>query len=60
MRIRSLLNLRRDLVIALAVPIAGKLISVAADQLRQRRGPSVVADRLDQASHLLRRVSKLV
>jgi hypothetical protein len=60
MRIRSLLNLRRDLVIALAVPVAGKIISIAADQLRQRRGPSLAADRLDQAGHLLRRVSKLV
>jgi hypothetical protein len=60
MRLRSLFNLRRDLVIALAVPIAGKLMSVAADQLRQRRGPNQVADRLDQASQLVRKVSRLV
>jgi hypothetical protein len=60
MRLRSLFNLRRDLVIALAVPIAGKLMSVAADQLRQWRGPNQVADRLDQASQLVRKVSRLV
>ncbi len=40
MRVRSLFNLRRDLVIAIAVPVAGKLMSVAAQQLRERRGPN--------------------
>jgi hypothetical protein len=55
-----LLNVRRDLVIALAVPVVGKLMSVAAEQLRERRGPSQVADRLDQASQLVRKVSRLV
>jgi len=55
-----LFNLRRDLLIALAVPIAGKLMSVAAEQLRERRGPNQVADRLDQASQLVRKVSRLV
>jgi hypothetical protein len=59
-RIRSLFNLRRDLVIAIAVPVAGKLMSVAAQQLRERRGPNQVADRLDQGSQLIRRVSRLV
>jgi hypothetical protein len=59
-RIRSLFNLRRDLVIAIAVPVAGKLMSVAAQQLRERRGPNQFADRLDQGSQLIRRVSRLV
>jgi hypothetical protein len=57
---RRLLNLRRDLVIALAVPVAVRVISVAAEQLRTRRGPSQVADRLDQAGRLLRKVQRLV
>ena len=60
MRIRSLFNLRRDLVIAIAVPVAGKLMSVAAHQLRERRGPNQFSDRLDQGSQLIRRVSRLV
>ncbi|HZV27128.1 MAG TPA: hypothetical protein VFG00_12660 [Acidothermaceae bacterium] len=60
MKIRSLFNLRRDLVIAIAVPVAGKLMSVAAQQLRERRGPNQFADRLDQGSQLIRRVSRLV
>jgi hypothetical protein len=59
-RIRSLFNLRRDLVIAIAVPVAGKVMSVAAHQLRERRGPNQVADRLDQGAALIRRVSRLV
>ncbi|MDQ1539729.1 MAG: hypothetical protein QOH29_455, partial [Actinomycetota bacterium] len=32
MRMRRLLSWRRDLVIAIAVPVAGKLIAVAAEQ----------------------------
>jgi hypothetical protein len=59
-RIRSLFNLRRDLVIAIAVPVAGKVMSVAAHQLRERRGPNQFADRLDQGAALIRRVSRLV
>jgi hypothetical protein len=59
-RIRSLFNLRRDLVIAIAVPVAGKLMSVAAHELRERRGPNRFADRLDQGATLIRRVSRLV
>jgi hypothetical protein len=57
---RRLLNLRRDLVIAIAVPVVAKVISVAAEELRTRRGPSPVADRLDQAGRLLRKVQRLV
>jgi hypothetical protein len=60
MRMRRLLSWRRDLVIAIAVPVAGKLIGVVAEQLRDRRGPNRVADRLDQAGSLLRRVSRLI
>jgi hypothetical protein len=59
-RIRSLFNLRRDLVIAIAVPVVGKVMSVAAHQLRERHGPNQVADRLDQGAALIRRVSRLV
>jgi hypothetical protein len=60
MRVRRLLNLRRDLLIAIAVPLAGKVIAVAAEQLRERKGPNHTADRLDQAGQLIRKVSKLV
>jgi hypothetical protein len=35
-------------------------MSVAAHQLRERRGPNQVADRLDQGAALIRRVSRLV
>jgi hypothetical protein len=60
MRVRRLLNLRRDLLIAIAVPLAGKVIAAAAEQLRERKGPNRTADRLDQAGQLIRKVSKLV
>jgi hypothetical protein len=40
MRMRRLLGWRRDLVVAIAVPVVGKAISVAAQRLRQRRGPN--------------------
>jgi hypothetical protein len=60
MRVRRLLNLRRDLLIAIAVPIVGKVIAVAAEQLREHKGPNRAADRLDQAGRLIRKVSKLV
>jgi hypothetical protein len=60
MRVRRLLNLRRDLLIAIAVPVVGKVIAVAAEQLRERKGPNRAADRLDQAGQLIRKVSKLV
>jgi hypothetical protein len=60
MRITRLLNLRRDLVIAIAVPVVVKVISVVADELRTRRGPNPAADRLDQAGRMLRSVSRFV
>ena len=60
MRLRRLFNIRRDLVIALAIPVAAKALTLAADQLRTRRGPSRVADRLDQGERLLRRVQHFV
>jgi hypothetical protein len=52
MRVRRLLSWRRDLVVAIAVPVVIKVFSVAAEQLRGRRGPNVVADRLDQAGRV--------
>ena len=47
-------------LVAIAVPVAGKVMSVAAHQLRERRGPNQFADRLDQGAALIRRVSRLV
>jgi hypothetical protein len=60
MRVRRLFTLRRDLVIMIAVPLVAKGLSVAADQLRARRGPSRTTDRLDQAGRLLRKVPRFV
>jgi hypothetical protein len=58
MRVRRLLSLRRDLVIMVALPLVTKGVSVAARELRTRRGPSRAADRLDQAERLLRKVQR--
>jgi|GEM_PF-2699715 hypothetical protein len=60
MRVRRLLSWRRDLVVAIAVPVVLKVFSVAAEQLRDRRGPNVAADRLDQAGRVLRKASRFV
>jgi hypothetical protein len=60
MRVRRLLNLRRELVLAIAIPLVAKAISAAAQELRTRRGPSRAADRLDQAGQLLRRARRFV
>lgn len=58
MGVRRFLNLRRDLVIALAIPLAAKAMSFAAEELRARRGPSRAADVLDRAEGVLRRVQR--
>jgi hypothetical protein len=61
MRVARLLNLRRDLVIALAVPLVVKVASMAAQEIRTRSdGDSRVADRLDQAGRVLRRVQRFL
>ena len=62
MRIRRVLSLRRDLVIALAVPIVVKVGSLAAAEIRARNadGESRAADRIDKAGQMLRRVQRFV
>jgi hypothetical protein len=61
MRVSRLFNLRRDLIIALAVPLVVKAASFAAQEIRTRGdGDSRVADRLDQAGRVLRRVQHLI
>jgi len=60
MRLRRLLSIRRDLVIMVAVPLVAKGLSVAAEQLRQRRGPSRASDRLEQAGNWLRKAKRFV
>jgi hypothetical protein len=59
MRVRRLFSLRRDLVLAIAIPLLVKGVTVAADELRTRKGPSRVADRLDQTGRLLRKVQRI-
>jgi hypothetical protein len=61
MRVSRLLNLRRDLAIAIAVPIVVKVASLAATEIRSRTdGESRAADRLDQAGRFLRRVQRFI
>lgn len=59
MRVRRLLRLRRQLVLAIAIPVVVKGVTFAADELRQRKGHSRVADRLEQAGRLLRKVQQI-
>ncbi len=59
MRVRRLL-LRRNLLIMVALPLLTRGVSVAARELRARKGPSRVADGLDQASRLLQKARHLV
>jgi hypothetical protein len=61
MGVPRLLRLRRDLVIALAVPLVVKVASLAAQEIRSRTdGESRAADRLDQAGRVLRRVQRFI
>jgi hypothetical protein len=61
MRVTRLLNLRRDLIIAITVPLVVKAASMAAGEIRSRSGgDSRVADRLDQGTTLLRRVQRFI
>jgi hypothetical protein len=61
MRVTRLLNLRRDLAIAIAVPLVVKAASLAANEIRSRGdGESKVADRLDQAGRFLRRAQRFI
>jgi hypothetical protein len=60
MRVRRILSLRRDLLVMVALPLLTKGVSLAARELRDRRGPSRAADRLDQAGQLLRKAKRFV
>ncbi|MGH8891562.1 MAG: hypothetical protein ACRDV3_17595 [Acidothermaceae bacterium] len=60
MRLRRLLSIRRDLVIMVAVPLVAKGLSSAAEQLRERRGPSRTSEGLERAGSLLRKVQRFV
>jgi hypothetical protein len=61
MRVTRLFNLRRDLVIAIAVPLVVKAASYAAQEIRARGdGESRTADRLDQAGRVLRKVQRFI
>ena len=60
MRLRRLLSIRRDLVNMIAIPLVAKGISIAADELRTRRGTSRATERLDQGGRLLRKVQRFV
>lgn len=60
MRIRRLLSVRRNLVVMIAVPVLVRGISFIADELRDRRGDSRVADTLDQVHRVLRKIQRFV
>jgi hypothetical protein len=61
MRVTRLLNLRRDLVIAIAVPLIVKAASMAATEIRSRSdGESRAADRIDHVGQVLRRAQRFI
>ncbi|MDQ6649059.1 MAG: hypothetical protein M3Z02_02905 [Actinomycetota bacterium] len=46
--------LRRFLIMTVLAPLAGRVLHVAAAKLREGRGPSPTADRLEQVGSYLR------
>ncbi|GAC1330190.1 MAG: hypothetical protein NVSMB13_18130 [Mycobacteriales bacterium] len=46
--------LRRFLIMTVLAPLAGRGLHLAAARVRERRGPSPAADRLEQAGTYLR------
>lgn len=60
MRVRRLLSLRRDLVVAIAIPLVVKGVTLAANELRSRGGPTGIAYRLEQTGRLLRKVQRFL
>lgn len=60
MRVRRLLNVRRQVIVAVAIPLVARGVGLLAARLRDRRADSPAAARLDQAGRLLRRVQRFV
>ena len=60
MRIRRLLSPRRDLVVMIALPLLVRGLSFVADELRDRHRDSRIADGLDQAHRVLRKIQRFV